>query len=192
MSLVAEPQIHRWKKEEYYKMAEIGLFEGFRAELIEGQIIEMSPMGSLHATAVTIINKVLEEIFKEGYFSRIQMPIDAGLESEPEPDIAIISGNIRDFKNSHPNKAELIVEVADTSLEYDRKTKGSIYAKIGIKDYWIFNVKDQQFEVYRGPVEDKSRIYGFGYSNLIIYKQGEFISALAKPEISIPITDLLP
>lgn len=192
MSLVVEPHIHQWKKSEYYKMAEIGLFQGYRAELIEGQIIEMSPMSSLHATAVTIISNVIEKIFGKGYFARVQMPIDAGIISEPEPDIAIIKGNIRDYKNSHPQQAELIIEVADTSLDYDRKTKGSIYAKMGVKDYWIYNINEQLFEIYRDPVKDETKLTGFGYTTILILKSGNTIAPLTKPKKSIAITDLIP
>jgi Uma2 family endonuclease len=192
MELVAEPQVHLWTRSEYYKMAEIGLFEGKHVELIEGQVIEMSPMGTLHATAVALSGRALENAFVKGYFARWQMPLDAGEISEPEPDIAIIEGDVRQFRNAHPQTAVLIVEVAETSLGYDRAEKASLYAKVGIADYWILNLNDMRLEVHRGPMRDPSQLFGFGYGEVTIIGENELASPLAKPEIQIAVADLLP
>jgi len=192
MELLAEPQLHLWTRSEYYKMAEAGLFNGKHVELIEGRVTEMSPMGSFHATAVALTGRVLEQAFGPGYFARWQMPLDAGEFSEPEPDIAIIQGEVRDFKTAHPRTAVLLVEVAETSLAYDRTDKASLYAKLGIPDYWVLNLIDRQLEVRREPVVDASQLYGFRYAQVIILKPGDSISPLAKPEIKIAVDDLLP
>jgi Uma2 family endonuclease len=120
------------------------------------------------------------------------MPLDAGEFSEPEPDIAIIQGEVRDFKTAHPRTAVLLVEVAETSLAYDRTDKASLYAKLGIPDYWVLNLIDRQLEVRREPVVDASQLYGFRYAQVIILKPGDHISPLAKPEIRIAVDDLLP
>ena len=188
----AEPHIHLWTRSEYYKMAEIGLFHQKRVELIEGQVIEMGPMGSLHATGVTLAGRTLERVFGQNYFVRWQMPFDAGEISEPEPDIAIIFGDIRDYKEEHPTKAVLLVEIADTSLEYDRKTKGSLYAKAGILDYWIINLENHQLEVYRKPVIDLKQAYGYAYSEKAIFKVSDFITPLAMQQTVIAVAELLP
>ena len=192
MELLAEPQVHLWTRSEYYKMAEVGLFEGKHVELIEGRVIEMSPMGSLHATAVALTGRTLENAFGQGYFARWQMPLDVGEFSEPEPDIAIIQGDVRQFKDAHPTTAVLIVEVAETSLSYDRIEKASIYAKIGIPDYWILNLVNRQLEVHRSPVADKSQLFGFGYADVTILKEGESISPLTRSNLHIAVDDLLP
>jgi Uma2 family endonuclease len=192
MQLLAEPQVHLWTRSEYYKMAEVGLFEGKHVELIEGRVIEMSPMGSLHATAVALTGRTLEKAFGQGYFARWQMPLDIGEFSEPEPDVAIIQGDVRQFKDAHPTTAALIVEVAETSLSYDRIEKASIYAKIGIPDYWIVNLANRQLEVHRSPVADTSQLFGFGYADVTILKEGDFVSPFTKQDLHIAIADLLP
>jgi len=157
MELVAEPQVHQWTRQEYYKMAEAGLFNGKHVELIAGQVIETSPMGSYHCTAVILTGDVLRRVFGQGCFVSIKHPLDLGQTSDPEPDVAVIAGDVRDYKDAHPTTAVLIVEVADTSLAYDCTTKASLYAKAGIPDYWILNLMDRQLEVRRDPVADPTR-----------------------------------
>lgn len=132
MKLMAEPHVHMWPRSEYYKMAEAGLFAGKHMELIEGQVIEMSPRGSPHITSLTLKGDALRNAFGAGYFVRIQGPLDMGEISEP--DVAVIRGNVRDYAESQPATAVLIVDVAETSLDYDRENKASLYAKAGIAD----------------------------------------------------------
>ncbi|HYE75078.1 MAG TPA: Uma2 family endonuclease, partial [Blastocatellia bacterium] len=86
----------------------------------------------------------------------------------------------------------LVIEVADSSLEYDRDYKGSLYARVGINDYWIINVREQQLEVHRQPVADNEAEFGFSYADIQILKAGDSISPLVKPEAVIAVADLLP
>jgi Uma2 family endonuclease len=181
-----------WTKHEYYKMAEMGLFDGKHVELIEGDVIEMSPMRPPHRTAVVLTGDRLRGVFGAGYFISVQSPFDAGEPSEPEPDIAVIPGNVRDYKVAHPTTAVLIVEVADTSLQYDRIVKASLYAKAGIKEYWIVNLVDNQVEVYRHPVPMLEQTYGFGYTTVTILKTSDTITPLAAPHMTIAVAELLP
>ena len=88
-------------------MAEAGLFDGKRVELIEGRIFEMPPMKSLHATSLTLSEQVLSRAFGDQYFLRIQMPLSIGEASEPEPDIAVVAGRARDYRDEHPKTAVL-------------------------------------------------------------------------------------
>jgi Uma2 family endonuclease len=189
---IVEPQLHNWTKQEYYKMVEIGFFEGKHVELIEGQIIEMSPMGSLHRTAITLAAEILRNIFVGRYFISTQCPMDMGETSDPEPDIAVISGEIRDYKYSHPTSAVLIVEVADTSLDYDRNRKASLYARAGIEDYWIINLNSSRLEVYRNPISDPEKPYGHSYSSIRIFTALDSVSPLVFPQSVISVADLLP
>lgn len=183
---------HLWTQDEYYKMAKLGFFHGKRVELIEGEIIEMSPMKALHATAISLLNAILLEVFKEDFIVRIQMPMSFGKISEPEPDIAVAKGKIRDFIKSHPKTAELIVEISDATLNYDRSRKASLYAKNKIQDYWIVNLRDRRLEIYRRPMKEETSFYGFSYAETRIFKETEKVSPLAKPEAKIKIADLLP
>lgn len=192
MSVAAEPRVHRWTRDEYYKMSDLGLFGHKRVELIEGQVIEMSPMGSIHATTVALVARAIEPVFGAGHFVRWQMPLAINDISEPEPDVAIIVGDIRDYLQEHPTRAALIIEVADSSLTYDREHKGSLYAKAGIADYWIVNLIDRQLEVYRDPVRDAKTLSGWRYATQIILKAGDGVSPLARPTAVIAVAEVLP
>lgn len=183
-------KVHKWTRKEYYQMAELGFFHGKRVELIEGEIIEMSPMNKPHATAIRIILNALRKIFVQGYVVDSQLPMSFGKANEPEPDAAVIKGDVRDFSNSHPKTAELIVEVSDSTLRYDRTIKVAVYAQNKIPEYWILNLKNRSLEVYRQPKKDKK--LGFIYTEIQILTEDDAISPLAAPAARIRIADLLP
>ncbi len=190
--LSADPKPYRWTREEYYKLGEVGILADKNVELIEGEVIEMSPIYSPHATTVTIVQELMSEIFGRGWVVRIQQPLSLGTDSDPQPDIAVVTGKARDFIDAHPTSAALVIEVAVSSLSYDRKQKASLYAKAGIKDYWIANVQDEQLEVYRRPIADGNGEYGFIYAQTLIFKKGDVVKPLAKPKAAIAVGDLLP
>ena len=192
MPLSTEPQVHLWTRNEYYKMAEVGLFEGKHVELIEGQVIEMTPTGSLHATAVALAARRLEKAFGAGYFVRWQMPLVVTQNTELEPDLAIVRGDVRDYKDSHPTTAALIVEVADSSLLHDRTKKAEIYARAGIADYWILNLNDRQLEVHRNPQASSIEPSGFGYRDVTVLTENDVVGPLGAPQEIIAVEDLLP
>lgn len=185
-----EPKTVRWTRDEYYQMAELGFFHGKRVELIGGEIIEMSPMKTAHATAVRLVMEALREVFKKGFVVDSQLPMSFGKLDEPEPDVAVVAGKVRDFSQSHPKSAALIVEVSDTTLSYDRTRKAALYAQNKISDYWILNLKDRCLEVYRQPVKDKK--LGFIYTEIKVVTENDSIAPLTKPESKIKVTDLLP
>jgi Uma2 family endonuclease len=187
----ASPRAIRWRREEYYRMAEVGLFSGRRVELIRGEIIEMSPQHSPHATGIRLTDRALRRIFVSGWVVSVQMPLALGLDSDPEPDVSVVFGSVRDFTASHPTSAVLVVEVAETSLDYDRE-KGGLYAEAGVEDYWIVNVLDRELEVYRGPRKDPSHVYGSTFATKTILRSGDTVSPLAAPRASIRVADLLP
>src|SRR5688500_7704612 len=109
-TLPAEPRVHRWTKDEYYRAAE--LFSNRRVELIGGEIIDMSPIGPQHAVAVVLAHRALERAMPD-FYVRDQLPFDASEDSEPEPDLAVLAGSPRDHRDAHPKQVALIVEVAD-------------------------------------------------------------------------------
>jgi hypothetical protein len=200
-----EPPKILWNKEQYYRLSDLGFFNGKRVELLEGEIYvkytykefdegeyEMSAMSSLHFSGVNIVAEVLREVFKEKYFVSVQCPIDMGENSEPEPDISIIEGKARDFKEAIPKTASLIVEVSDSSLLYDRGKKVSLYARANIQDYWILNLKDRRLEVYRRPMQNEAAFYGFSFGEIHIYKENDEVSPIAAPDVKIKVADLLP
>lgn len=192
MTPVTEPQVHTWTRDEYYRLADLDFFPGRRVELIEGQVIDMAAMKSPHAVAVDLVDIALKQTFDQGYYIRQQKPFVISDISEPEPDVAVVPGSIRDYVAAHPTSAALIVEVADTSLRYDRQVKGSLYAKTGIADYWILNLGDRQLEVYRDPQVDKTAEYGFSYGNHQIYQSGQSVAPLRMSNQTIAVENLLP
>lgn len=179
------PRRRIWTKKEYYKLIDIGFFNGKRAELIEGEIIEMSPMKTPHAVTIGLVESVLREVFGKSFVVRGQLPIDFNEINEPEPDVAVVKGNIRDYLESHPKTGELIVEISASTLNYDRNVKGKLYAQNGIQDYWIIDLKKRRIEVYRSPKFDKFQESTFFYEN-------DEISPLAKPAAKIKVSELLP
>ncbi len=185
-------QLHVWTRHEYHRMAELGFFEGRRVELIEGQVIDMAAMKSPHAAAIDLVDEALKVLFSAGYYIRQQKPFVVSDISEPEPDVAVVLGAVRDYAKAHPTSAALIVEVADTSVSYDRKEKGSLYAKAGVADYWILNLVKRQLEVYRQPLEDDQATYGWQYGEKIIYRPGQRVAPLAAAGNGVAVDDLLP
>ena len=118
-----EPAPFRWTKEEYHKMAELGMFQGRRTEFIEGEIIEIPPMKSPHATSLSVAYDTIKEVFTNDFHIRSQTPLDLDKEIEVEPDVFVLKGNARDYNDSLPKTAELIIEISDTTLSYDRNRK---------------------------------------------------------------------
>lgn len=192
MAIVTAPQVHTWTLDEYYQMAEVGVFEGKHVELITGQVVDMSPMGSPHMTAVTLTGEVLRQAFGPGYFLRIQGPLTCGLSSAPEPDVAVIAGQIREYTHAHPSTAVLVVEVADTSLAYDRSTKASLYASAGIPEYWIVNLLARCLEVHRQPRGEASQPLGYGYATVTSLRDTESVTPLALPQARLMVAEMLP
>ncbi len=183
--------VRHWSREEYERLALAGMFHPEeRLELVDGEILKMRPQGSAHATAVTLVENALRVIFGPKYVVRVQMPLALDPDSEPEPDIAVVSGSPRDFRDGHPNSAELVVEVADTTLEFDRGRKAMLYARAGIPEYWILNVRDRQMEVHRQPTE--GRLSTPSYQHNVVLNPSQSITPLRSSQHSIPVLDLFP
>ncbi len=189
---LTKPKAIRWTRDEYYKMAQANLFGKHRVELIKGEIIEMSPQDSLHATGIRLVDVALRRIFAKGFLISVQLPLSLNLDSDPEPDIAVVPGSPRDYVKHHPRTAILVVKVADTSLEYDRREKASLYAEAGIPEYWIVNLLDRSLEDHRDPCADPKKPFGFGYASVSTLAPSDSIAPLALPEAFLSVSDLLP
>jgi Uma2 family endonuclease len=174
-------------------MVEHGLLdEDDRVELIDGEILTMAPHYSPHAATVMHVQKVLDGAFGPGYHVRVQMPFALDPGSEPEPDLAVVSGAALDYFGGHPERAALLVEVADTTLSFARRWKSSLYARGGIPEYWIVNLPDRLLEVYRDPAEDPAAPYGWGFRTSVRLAAGDVVSPLGAPGAQIAVADLLP
>lgn len=187
-----KPRALRWTVKEYLRVAELGAFRNQRVELIEGVIVKMPPMLSYHAATIRMSQRNLEDVFGPGHWVRIQMPLQFGRRSAPEPDLAVVVGDAENFLSAHPSTALLIVEVSDSSLYYDRGRKASLYARAGIADYWIVNLVKRQLEVRRNPVADPAQRYGFGYADVTILTKADHVAPLAAPNARIAVAALLP
>lgn len=188
---LAEPTIRRWTRSEYYDMADRGVFDGQRVELIGGEVIEMPAQRDQRASAIRLADYRLRDVFGKGFVICIQSPMDFGDASQPEPDLAVVRGEPRKIR-SHPKSALLIVEVSDTTLTYDRTRKSRLYASRGILDYWIVNLVEGQLEVRRQPVADGKEPFGRGYASLTILRPTDIVSPLARRGAKIKVADLLP
>lgn len=180
-------QAKRWTREEYDRMVALGvLTPESRVQLIDGEILEMTPQGARHATAIRLVERALRRVFGEDAFDvRGQLPLALGPHSEPEPDIAVVQGSLADYRDRHPESAVLVVEVADESLHLDRNKKVPLYASAGIPEYWILNLEERILEVYRGPEAG-------GYREHLRLRQGESVTPPARPEARIEVGTLLP
>ncbi|MGH9947818.1 MAG: Uma2 family endonuclease [Pyrinomonadaceae bacterium] len=187
---VVNPKPFRLNVKQYYQMDDLGFFRGRRVELIEGEIVQMSPMKSPHMVAIQLINEALRTVFGRGFVVLSQMPIRLSKTNEPEPDVTVVKGKIRDFVESLPNHAELVIEVSESTLRFDRGEKAGLYARYGIQDYWILNLKGRCLEVHRHPVKSSDgKAY---YSEILTVNAGDSITPLIKPKSKIKVSDILP
>jgi Uma2 family endonuclease len=186
-----EPRTRLWTRAEFYQLADLGFFQGQRAELIEGKIMVLSPQNGPHASTVDRVAEVLRQGLGSGFWVRMQLPLNFTPSSDPEPDVSVVAGQ-RDDYTDHPTSALLLVEVSDTTLAYDRRDKASLYARAGIGDYWIVNLVDLQLEVLRNPVPDLTQPYGHGYAHSTIHRSTASVTPLATPALLVRVADLLP
>ena len=176
--------LRRWTREEYERLVEQGFFQPEeRLELVDGVIIERKAQSSLHATGILLAQDALRSVFAEGFEIRPQMPLALDFDSEPEPDLAVVTGTPWDYLDAHPSTAILVVEVSDGSLFLDRH-KASLYARVGIPEYWLENLVDWCLEVYREPKDSV-------YTSRTVLRAGDSVSPLSRPE-AIAVTSLLP
>ncbi len=139
--------------EDYHKMAEVGILPDRGIELINGEIIEMSPIGGKHITIVNRLNKLLNTILGDNAIISVQNPIIASDLSEPEPDISILKYRADFYDGQTPDAKDtlLVIEVAGSTLVYDREVKSAVYAASGIPEFWIVNIEERTIEAYWEP-----------------------------------------
>ena len=156
-------------------------------------IYEKAAQLNYHALSIKLTEDALNATFGPNYWVRVQMSLDLTPYSVPDPDLAAILGGPRSHvTKSNPTSALLIVEVSETTVSYDRRFKGSLYAKVGIADYWIVNLKRRELEVRRNPAADPTARFGSRYNQRLILLPGDTVSPLAAPQAKIAVADLLP
>ncbi|MGH7335575.1 MAG: Uma2 family endonuclease [Candidatus Rokuibacteriota bacterium] len=183
----------RWSRSEYERLIEQGVFgPDERLELIGGELIVREPQGDSHALGIELVDTPLREAFGPGWRIRVQLPVNLDDESRPEPDISVVQGTARQAELSAPSHPVLIVEVAQSSLPFDKTTKASLYARAGIQELWIVNLPNRLLTVYREPGPVPAAPFGWHYQAVQSLAAGEHVSPLAAPHARIAIADLLP
>ena len=173
--------------DDYYKMLDAGILsEDDRVELIEGEIIQMSSMGSRHAAVVTRLNDLLVPLLKGMALLRPQLPLRLNEFNEPGPDIVVLKPRPDFYASRHPGPADvfLVLEISDSSLKYDRDVKLSIYAAARLPEIWIADLLGDEVLVYREPS-------GKRYKTSLSFRRGDSISCLTLPQIQLAVDDLL-
>ena len=181
------PAPHRFTREEYHRMGEAGLFADERVELLGGAIITMSPQTSPHAGAVYRAFTALYRMLGSAFCVRSQLRVVLDDWSEPEPDIAVCSPDPADYSRAHPTAGQilLVVEVAASSLPYDRGQKAAAYAESGIPTYWIVNLAERRIEVLTEPDQPAGR-----YTRSEIRTEAENLRLLGGA--TLPVAEILP
>jgi Uma2 family endonuclease len=180
-------QKHYFNVDEYYRMAEVGLLSpDDRVELIEGEIVEMSPIGKTHGGTVKRSNSFLNRELGDVFIVSVQDPIRLNDFSEPQPDLALLKPRKDFYRNSHPTPEDVLVviEVADTSVNYDRNVKLPLYARAGIPEAWLMVLPKDVIEVHSQPLNGK-------YQKVQRLKRGKTLVSPKIPTFSCKVEDLL-
>ncbi|HEV2124992.1 MAG TPA: Uma2 family endonuclease [Chloroflexota bacterium] len=173
--------------DDYYRLAEVGILKpDDRVELIEGEIVRMSPIGSKHAATVERARRLFEGRLGDHVSVRSQNPVRLDRRSEPEPDLTLVRFRADYYAETHPTPRDvlLIIEVADTTLHYDRHVKALLYARAGIPEYWIVDLTGDAIEAHTEPSPD-------GYRVVRRYQRGERLSPQVLPEVELAVEEIL-
>jgi Uma2 family endonuclease len=178
---------HRFTVKNYYRMAETGVLPpDARVELLNGEIIDMSPIGPFHGGLVNRLVRIFNKISKGRWIVSAQNPLRLDENSEPEPDVMLLKPRDDDYTASHPEPDDvfLLVEVADASLDYDREEKLPAYGRAGVAEVWIVNLREGALEIFREPNFT-------GYASRQVLRAGDHAAPLAFPDAAVDVGELL-
>ena len=182
------PKPRKFTVAEYYRMAEIGILRPEeRVELIEGEIIVMAPIGPGHSGEVNRLIHRFSHPDNDRFIVHVQNPVQLGDGSELEPDVALLRFRDDYYGTSHPTPEDvlLVIEVADSSLEYDREVKAHLYGRAGVPETWVKNLPEDCIERFTEPGPD-------GYSQHTVHHRGETLTPVSLPDLELPVDELLP
>lgn len=185
------PRPVRWTRAQYHAMGEMGWFQNRRVELLAGEIIEMSPIGDRHWLCTNLATEVLRGAFSTGFVVSTQSALRLSENSEPEPDIAVMRGDLRSM-TTIPSFAEMVVEVSDTTLSRDLTQKADLYAAARIPELWVIDLVHDRLVVHRRPRLMEERASGFGYALVEVHDANAAVAPLAAENAAIAVADLLP
>jgi len=179
---------HKLSLEDYYKMGEAGILgEDSRVELIEGELIDMAPIGSRHVRAVNILTELLVPQARGVAVVSVQNPVSLPPDNGPQPDIALLKPRADDYGDSLPTAQDvlLIIEVADTTAKYDREVKAALYARHGVQEFWLVDLQEKAVEIYQEPGSKR-------YRKLLRPESVETISPVSLPDVHVPLGEIWP
>ena len=181
------PAKHRFNVAEYYRMAETGVLRpDARVELLNGEIIDISPIGPFHGGVANYLNQIFMTASRGRWMTSVQNPVRLDDRSEPQPDVMLLKPAGDFYRRRHPKPPDvfLLVEISDSSLESDQLEKLPAYGRAGISEVWIVNLIDETVEVYREP-------HLTGYAGKTVLRAGEQATVAAFPDVKVDIADLL-
>jgi Uma2 family endonuclease len=181
--------VERWRftVDDFQRMGELGIFgEEPRAELIDGEIYRMNPIGAGHSGRVIRFTRIFTSMLGDRALVSLQNPLQIRPRHQPQPDVILLRPREDDYTTSHPTAPDvlLIVEVADSPLGYDRGTKAPVYAQAGIADYWIVDLTHAQVLVLRKPVDE-------AYQSVETLVAGDSLHPLAFPDVTVSVAEIL-
>lgn len=179
--LIAPERPQRFTRAQYDAIVAAGLLDDQRVELLEGVIVTMSPNDPARASPIQSLTQILVPPLVGRAAVRVQLPIVAVDESEPEPDIAVVP--VGDYSREHPASAFLVIEVADSSIPKDRLVKAPLYAKSRFREYWLFSVRSRTVEVHRGASPD-------GWASITRHGAGAVLVPEAFPDLAVSVNDV--
>jgi Uma2 family endonuclease len=177
----------RFTVEEYYRMADAGVFsEDDRVELLEGEIFDMVAIGARHAACVNRLTQILTQALGQQAIVAVQNPVRLSEYSEPQPDLAVLRPHPDFYAAAHPSPPNvfLIIEVADATAETDRGIKVPLYARSGVAEVWLIDLAEQRVEVYRDPSAQ-------GYRDQSRFTRGQTVRCGTLPTLTIPVEQVL-
>lgn len=186
MSL-ATPRPHLWTRQDVQRMVETRILDPeARIELLDGEIVDMPPMGPLHGHAISWANGMLVRAFGPEWVVRVQLDLALDDHNQPVPDFALLTARAMRELADHPSKVDLVIEVSDSSLSYDRIRKAAAYARAGIPEYWIVNLQRRRLEVHRQP----DAAAGLWHERLVLGEE-DSCRPLGRPETVVRVAELM-
>jgi Uma2 family endonuclease len=182
LSDLGPERVRPLKRVEYERLVHEGLFDDERIELLGGVIVEMSPQDTRHSAIIERLSRLLMAAVASDASVRIQLPFVASEFSLPEPDLAVVPR--LSYDDAHPERANLIVEVANSSLRKDRSIKSELYARAGVPEYWVVNIGDRAVEVHTLPRDG-------AYTNVSIARPGDMLSLAVLGGAELAVSDFL-
>ncbi len=170
----------------YQKMVATGVLTKYdRIELIEGEMLNMAPIGPKHATVADRLARLFMLAVHDAAIVSCGRPVNLGDFSDPQPDVMLLKPRLDDYGNAHPNAADvlLLIEVSDSTLTFDQSTKLSLYARYGVSEYWVVDVEGKRIVVYREPAAK-------GYVRKLEFSAPNAISPQAFPDVEVAVREI--